>query len=351
MALMTSKFRSAVLIASMIIALLGGAAPGVFASAVQVPRSMEQLPIMPGAYEDGLMAEELLASYEPEHNVIGTLRGEHTKVLFVDQVVDDVAWWYEKALGYPSVTLEELSVSEGIGPGGESPMYYWYEYYIFPDSDGYDQYGQLVWPGVFITKSLAESRRTWMRGSILQVANYGWYFKDMENSITDCMIVLMDAGFDFGKMIYEKRTAIIFSWEVYEPFTEADLATEEDPELTAYIKDVEEFAEMLLADPPTAEMLDVPIHKDMLFDPFTTAMYMMEGDPMYTFFWDVEPEEAMKQYSEILMLKPEDYEGGWVFVFSGRLPYPMHALYIYPNEIEGVPFKTLIFVRKEVVTR
>jgi hypothetical protein len=153
-------------------------------------------------------------------------------------------------------------------------------------------------------------------------------------------------------MTYKKKTAIIFSRETYEPFTEADLMVEEeDPELAAYIKDVEDFADMLLADPPTPEMLDVPINDAMLFDPFTTAMYMMEGDPMFTFFWDIEPEAAVKLYSEQLMLKPEEYEGGWVFVFSGRLPYPMHALYIYPNDIPGVPFKTLIFVRKEAVSR
>ncbi len=98
-------------------------------------------------------------------------------------------------------------------------------------------------------------------------------------------------------------------------------------------------------------MLDVPIHKDMMFDPYTTAMFMMDGEPMYTFYWDIDPYEAMRLYSEEMKLKPEVDEDGWVFVFSGRLPSPMHALFIYPNYIEGVPFKTVIFVRKEVVNR
>lgn len=346
------KRRPFLILAAVIALVLGSTSAFASEPVNLIPRTADQIPVISGAYEDEAEAKKLLSSYIPEHNVIGKLRNKTIKVLFVDMVVDDVTRWYEKALGYPSVTLEELSVGEGIGPGGESPMYYWYEYYMFPDTNAYDEQGKLTWPGEFITKSLAESRRTWMRGAILQTANYGWFFKDMESSVTDCMLVITDAGFDFQNMTYSKRTAIILSWETYEPFTEDDYVDpDEDPEMAAYMKDVEEFAQMLLDDPPTPKMLDLPINDAMLFDPFTTAMYMMEGDPMFAFFWDIEPEEAVKLYSAELMLKPEEYEGGWVFVFSGRLPYPMHALYIYPNDIPGVPFKTLIFIRKEVVTR
>jgi len=341
-----------IIVAAMIALTLGSASAFASEPVNLVPRAADQIPVISGAYEDKAAAEKLLASYTPDHSVMGDLRSKTIKVLFIDMVVDDVTRWYEKALGYPSVTLEELSVGEGIGLGGESPMYYWYDFYMFPDTDAFDEKGNLIWPGEFVTKSLAENRRTWQRGAILQASNYGWFFKDKENSVTDCMLVLMDAGFDFQKMTYSKKTAIILSWETYEPFKEEDLIeADEDPEMAAYMKDVEDFADMLLADPPTPKMLDVPINDAMLFDPFTTAMYMMEGDPMFAFFWDIEPEEAVKLYSAELMLKPEEYEGGWVFVFSGRLPYPMHALYIYPNDIPGVPFKTLIFIRKEVVTR
>ncbi len=319
--------------------------------AMPVPKSPQEIPMIPGAYVDEQAARKLLEGYSPDHFVYGTLRSRQTAVFYVDMVVDDATRWYEKMLGYPVVTLDDLSGGAGVAPGSESPIYYWYDYYTFPDSNGFDDYGKLIWPGEFVTKMLAENRRTWQRGSILQQANYGWFFKDMDNSVTDCLLIVMDAGFDFEAMTYSKKTAVIISWEVYEPFSEADLEEEYDPELAEYIRDVEDFAAMLLADPPTPKMLDVPIHEDMYFDPFTTAMYMMDGDPMYTFFWDIDPEEAVRNYSEQLMLKPEQYDDGWVFVFSGRLPYPMHALFIYPNSIQGVPFKTVVFVRKEVVTR
>lgn len=319
--------------------------------AMPVPKAPEEILLIPGAYADEQAARKLLESYSPDHFVYGTLRSKETRVFYVDMVVDDVARWYEKMLGYPVVTLDDLSGGTGVAPGSESPIYFWYDYYIFPDSNGYDDYGRLIWPGEFVTRMLAENRRTWQRGSILQQANYGWFFKDMDNSVTDCLLIVMDASFDFDAMAYEKKTAIIISWEVYEPFSEADLEEEYDPELAEYIRDVEHFAEMLMADPPTPEMLDVPIHEDMYFDPFTTAMYMMDGDPMYTFFWDIDPEEAVRKYSDQMKLAPMQYEDGWVFIFSGRLPYPMHALFIYPNSIQGVPFKTVVFVRKEVVTR
>lgn len=350
----TDKRKSAfVALLSMILLLIPGSLAIMAAEpAYKVIRDIEAVPVIEGAYRDDVLAENTLKSMDLEHDVVGTLRKEEVRIFFVDQYVDDVALWYEKALGYPSLTIEDLGVTEKVEPGGESPVYFLYEYYNFPDYDGYDQLGNLVWPGVFITRELALTRRTWMRGAILQTASYGWFFKDADNSVTDVMVYVTDAGFDFQKMTYAKRTAVIVSWEVYEPYNnEAMTAVENDPELELWMKDVEDYAQMLIDDPPTPEMLDVPIHKDMLFDPFTTAMYMMEGEPMYTFFWDVEPAEAMRMYSEALMLKPLEYEGGWVFLFSGRLPYPMHALYVYPNEFEGVPFKTVVFVRKEVVTK
>jgi len=318
----------------------------------KVIRDMGAVPVIEGAYEDEALAKGALKAMDLEHDVVGKLRREELRVFFVDQYVDDVARWYEKALGYPNLTIDDLGVMGKVGPGEESPVYYAYEYYNFPDYDGYDQLGNLVWPGAFVTKELALTRRTWMRGAILRTASYGWYFKDTDNSVTDVMVYVTDTGFDFQQMTYTKRTAVVVSWEVYEPYVDEALPTEEyDPELALWMKDVEDFAQMLMDDPPTPEMLDVPIHKDMLFDPFTTAMYMMEGDPMYTFYWDVEPTEAVRMYSEELMLKPLEYEGGWVFLFAGRLPYPMHALYVYPNEFEGVPFKTVVFVRKEIVTK
>lgn len=343
--------RSYILAAALLAALIA-VAPAAAEPLQHVYRSMDDVPLVEGAYTDAALANELIAGMDLDHSVIGTLRSKTVMVAFVDKVVDDVARWYEKMLGYPSLTLEDLSVMEGLVPGNESPIYYAYEYYHFPDNDAYDETGRLIWPGTFITRELAANRRTWMRGAILQTASYGWFFKDMNNSVTDVILSITDVGFDFRKMTYSKKTAIVLSWEVYEPYSGEALPDEAtDPEYDAWIRDVEEFAEMLMADPPTPKMLDVPIFDQMMFDPYTTAMNMMEGEPMYTFFWDVTPEDAVRIYSQEMKLTPMKDDYGWVFVFAGRLPWPMHALYIYPNDIPGVPFKTVVYVRRENVSK
>ncbi len=347
------RWTKPVLAMAMVLALAAACGPALAGEPeYKAIRDINEVPVIAGAYLDDNAAARLLGEMEIDHGVVGTLRRRMTAVFFVDQYVDDVTRWYEKSLGYPSLTLDDLGMLPGIGPGGESPIYYSFEYHNFPDSNGYDDYGRLIWPGVFITEQLAATRKTWMRGAILKASTYGWYFKDMENSVTDVMLFIVDAGFDFEAMTYAKKTAVVISWEVYEPYVAEQLPQEGyDAEYEAWMKDVEGYAKMLMETPPTSQMLDVPINKDMMFDPYTTAMFMMDGEPMYTFYWDIEPSEAMRLYSEEMKLKPEVDEDGWVFVFSGRLPSPMHALFIYPNYIEGVPFKTVIFVRKEVVNK
>jgi hypothetical protein len=174
-----------------------------------LPRSMEEIPIYPGAVRD----QQLEEYYRDNTYISEDVISREIRVYKVDTIIDDVARYYLEYLqpeqGWPEEEPHHLAPGESLGPWYE-PDFYRPE--IFEDQYEYDT---LIQDGKWIRQAFGE-RPQWDNGQWLSQMWFQWIIVDEKGDLISHAVLVEDEGYDWRAQVDFKTTRLLLETTVFE---------------------------------------------------------------------------------------------------------------------------------------
>ncbi|HHT89680.1 MAG: hypothetical protein QM451_04240 [Bacillota bacterium] len=317
--------------------------------AATLPRSLDDIPIYPGAVRDG----DLDRYYRENTYVSDDVVFREIRAYRIDTILDDVAQYYleylQPSLGWPGEDPYFLAPGESLGP--------WYEPDFYPSRIFEDQYefDTLIQDGKWIRTAFGQ-RPQWETDKWLAQVWFEWVIVSDEDELITHSILVEDEGYDWRTQTDFRATRLRLETTVIE----RDMFWDDDwDEDWGWDDDWEDDWEWdndwewgmdddISFKEPTEEFLGIPFYPGMTFHAPLSQGMSMDDYHYYVFFASDPPEQVADFYARHLGKEPSFSEGGYLFALKGRLPLPDDGLAIQTNEIfAGFP-QTMITVQKQM---
>ncbi len=181
-------------------------------TAAELPRSLDDIPVFPGAVRN-LEREEGYSTFEYVNDDDVVYR--EIRAYMVNTFIDDVVQFYidhtQATKGWPGVDMYELDPGESVGP--------WYSISFYSDDifKHIIDYGVLLQDGNW-TRQAFSQRPQWEPGKWLQSALFTWDMAEEDGKLVRVTIDVGDGGYDWRERIDYRTTYFEFEITVRDPY-------------------------------------------------------------------------------------------------------------------------------------
>jgi len=305
----------------------------------QIPKSEKEIPIYPRAKSNATKTSEQKSSMGWDMDK--SLRKGILQIYDVDASPEDVFSFYLKKIGGKEGALD--MDPKRLKPGTLSQV--WYEVEYYEDKELTDYYvEQEMHHGKWMKQKLTENRKPHKPGKWIIDAKFNWYYKEINNDLTEFYLIIHDVSFD----LYEgNKYKINTEIQIQVTTRKSEIAMQEEAE-ERMNRQAEELSHSLKSKPPTEKDLGAPIYPGAQFNADASAGMSAGNDyRMYIYLTTEPPSKVVNFYEQKLKRKAaEATKGHFLIPLKGKMPVPNEGISIEPNTMFGGSAKTVITIQK-----